>query len=395
VGATAITADGVGKRFQLHHKRATSLKERLLLTRTSSSEDFWALRDVNLSVGQGETVGLIGPNGSGKSTLLKVLAGILTPTTGSVEVRGRIASLLELGAGFSGELTGRENVYLNASILGLTRREIDRQFDSIVDFAELEPFIDNQVKHYSSGMYVRLGFAVAAHVDPDVLLVDEVLAVGDEAFAAKCLAKVAEFQAQGRTILFVTHGLDQISQVCNRAVVLNQGRMLFDGEPADAVSKLRAFLGTSEDPAAGLGSDGLLEILDARVVDPATGGEQLDFDVGDKLAIDVAVRGRAEAPAADVRLVVTGPADYPLFLMEAPGVVPAGGADHTVRFFLPAFPYLQGLFSLSVALIRSGAKDVLDARRFSERIRVYGPATHGFQLVDFEVELLGEPQDRP
>jgi ABC-2 type transport system ATP-binding protein len=394
VGGEAITARGVGKRFQLHHKRATSLKERLLLARSSSSEDFWALRDVDLTVGQAETVGLIGPNGSGKSTLLKVLAGILAPTTGEVEVRGRIASLLELGAGFSGELTGRENVYLNASILGLTRREIDRQFDSIVDFAELEPFIDNQVKHYSSGMYVRLGFAVAAHVDPDVLLVDEVLAVGDEAFAAKCLAKVAEFQAQGRTILFVTHGLDQVSQVCDRAVVLNQGRLLFDGEPAEAVSKLRAFLGTSEDPAAGLGGDGLLEIVDAHVIDPAGGGEQLDFHVGDKLAIDVLVKGRPEAPAADLRLVVTGPADYPMFLMESPrGVVPAGGAGHVVRFLIPAFPSLQGLFSLSVALIRSGGKDVLDARRFSERIRVYGPATHGFQLVDFETELL-EPEDR-
>jgi ABC-2 type transport system ATP-binding protein len=395
VGGETITARGVSKRFQLHHKRATSLKERLLLARSSSSEDFWALRDVDLTVGQGQTVGLIGPNGSGKSTLLKVLAGILAPTSGEVEVRGRIASLLELGAGFSGELTGRENVYLNASILGLTRREIDRQFDSIVDFAELEPFIDNQVKHYSSGMYVRLGFAVAAHVDPDVLLVDEVLAVGDEAFAAKCLAKVAEFQAQGRTILFVTHGLDQVSQVCDRAVVLNQGRVLFDGEPADAVSKLRAFLGTSEDPAAGLGGSGLLEIVDAQVIDPASGGVQLDFDVGDKLAIDVAVKGRAEAPAADLRLVVTGPADYPMFVMESPGVVPAGGAARTVRFFIPAFPYLQGLFSLSVALIRAGSKEVLDARRFGERIRVYGPATHGFQLVDFETELLSEPEERP
>jgi ABC-2 type transport system ATP-binding protein len=395
VGGEAITARGVGKRFQLHHKRATSLKERLLLARSSSSEDFWALRDVDLTVGQAETVGLIGPNGSGKSTLLKVLAGILAPTRGEVEVRGRIASLLELGAGFSGELTGRENIYLNASILGLTRREIDRQFDSIVDFAELEPFIDNQVKHYSSGMYVRLGFAVAAHVDPDVLLVDEVLAVGDEAFAAKCLAKVAEFQAKGRTILFVTHGLDQVSQVCDRAVVLNQGRVLFDGEPAEAVSKLRAFLGTSEDPAAGLGGDGLLEIVDAHVIDPAGGGEQLDFHVGDKLAIDVLVKGRPEAPAAGLRLVVTGPADYPMFLMESPpGVVPAGGAAHVVRFLIPAFPSLQGLFSLSVALVRAGSKDVLDARRFGERIRVYGPATHGFQLVDFETELL-EPEDRP
>src|SRR4029453_19299615 len=156
----------------------------------------------------------------------------------------------------------------------------------------------NQVKHYSSGMYVRLGFAVAAHVDPDVLLVDEVLAVGDEAFAAKCLAKVAEFQAQGRTILFVTHGLDQVSQVCDRAVVLNQGRVLFDGEPAEAVSKLRAFLGTSEDPAAGLGGDGLLESVGALAIDRVVGGEPAIFHLGDKLALDVLAKGRPGAPPA-------------------------------------------------------------------------------------------------
>jgi ABC-2 type transport system ATP-binding protein len=387
----AITAHGVSKKFQLHHKRATSVKERLLLARKTVSEDFWALRDIDLDIAQGETVGLIGPNGSGKSTLLKVLAGILAATTGTVAVRGRIASLLELGAGFNGELTGRENVYLNASILGLTRREIDRQFDAIVAFSELEPFIDNQVKHYSSGMYVRLGFAVAVHVDPDILLVDEVLAVGDEAFAAKCLQRVAEFQQEGRTILFVTHGLDLIARVCNRAVVLNHGRMLYEGEPAEAVGRLRAFLSTAEDQSGGSIGTGPLAIGDARVVDPATGKEQLDFYVGDKLAVEVDVDRLPGAPSADLRVVVLGPADYPMFVMEGkPGVVSAGSGRCTVRFTVPSFPSLQGLFSLSVALLRSGTKEMLDARRFVERIRVFGPATHGFQLVDFESELLAE-----
>ena len=253
MGSPTIVADGVGKRFLLHHKRATSLKERLLLHRQSSAEGFWALRDVDLEIGAGQTVGLIGPNGSGKSTLLKVLSGILAPTTGTVAVRGRIASLLELGAGFNGELTGRENVYLNAAILGLRRRETERHFDEIVAFAELEPFIDNQVKHYSSGQYVRLGFAVAVHVSPDILLVDEVLAVGDESFQRKCLNKISEFQQRGCTILFVTHALDLIPRICSRGVVLDHGRVLHDGDPVEAAERLRSLLGTGADQSGGAG----------------------------------------------------------------------------------------------------------------------------------------------
>jgi len=371
--------------------RATSLKERLLLTRKTVSEDFWALRDIDLEIGHGETVGLIGPNGSGKSTLLKVLAGILAPTTGTVEVHGRVASLLELGAGFSGELTGRENIYLNASILGLSRREIDRSFDAIVAFSELEPFIDNQVKHYSSGMYVRLGFAVAAHVDPDVLLVDEVLAVGDEAFAAKCLARVAEFQQQGKTILFVTHGLDMIARICNRAAVLNQGRMLYEGDPEEAVERLRAFMGTAENQEDGLVGSGLLEIVDARVLDPRTGQASRDFRVGDELVVEVDVKGLPEAPAAGVRVMVTGWADYWMYLMETPSdLVPPGGASRTVRFRVPSLPNMQRVFSFSVALLKTDTKDVLDARRFGDQFQVQGPAEVGLSKVDYEYELVAE-----
>jgi ABC-2 type transport system ATP-binding protein len=388
VSEAVIGAQGVSKKFQLHHMRATSLKERLLLARKTVSEDFWALRDIDLEVGRGETVGLIGPNGSGKSTLLKVLAGILAPTTGTVEVHGRVASLLELGAGFSGELTGRENIYLNASILGLSKREIDRNFDAIVAFSELEPFIDNQVKHYSSGMYVRLGFAVAVHVDPDILLVDEVLAVGDEAFANKCLARVAEFQQQGKTILFVTHGLDLIAQICNRAVVLNHGRMLYEGDPAEAVERLRAFMGTAENQEDGLVGSGLLEIVDARVLDPRTGQPSRDFRVGDELVLEVDVKGLPEAPAAGVRLMVTGWADYWMYLMETPpDLLPAGGSSRTVRFRVPSLPNMQRVFSFSVALLKAGTKDVLDARRFGDQFQVHGPAEVGLAKVDYTYEL--------
>ena len=182
--------------------------------------------NVNFEIAEGQTVGILGRNGSGKSTLLKCVSGILQPTEGKVVVRGSLAALLELGAGFQPELSGRENIYLNASLLGLSTKEVDRRFDEIVAFAELEQFIDNQVKYYSSGMYVRLGFAVAVNVDPDILVIDEVLAVGDEDFSRKCMARIKEFQDDGRTIVFVTHSSDLVRQICDFAVVLNSGDMI-------------------------------------------------------------------------------------------------------------------------------------------------------------------------
>src|SRR4051812_23300256 len=192
--SAAVEIDGVSKRFRLHHEKYTSLKERFVHFGRVASEDFWALRDISLEVEPGTTIGLMGHNGSGKSTLLKCIGGILQPTSGEIRSKGRLAALLELGAGFHPELSGRENVFLNASLLGMARRDIEKRFDEIVAFAELEQFIDNQVKHYSSGMYVRLGFAVAVNMDPDILLVDEVLAVGDELFQRKCIDRVKQFQ---------------------------------------------------------------------------------------------------------------------------------------------------------------------------------------------------------
>ncbi len=238
----AIEIQSVGKRFRLRHNK--SVKERVLAFARSSNgreqpQAFWALREVDLQVPPGTTIGLLGHNGSGKSTLLKCIAGILSPTEGTIAVAGRVAALLELGAGFQPDLTGRENVFLNGSILGLTKREIAKRFDEIVGFAELEQFIDTQVKHYSSGMFVRLGFAVAVNVEPDVLLIDEVLAVGDEAFQRKCIERVREFQRQGRTIVLVTHDPDQVEQVCDRAVVLDHGRLIGDGPPRESIRRFR------------------------------------------------------------------------------------------------------------------------------------------------------------
>ncbi|MGY1708227.1 ABC transporter ATP-binding protein [Geodermatophilus sp. SYSU D00758] len=236
---TVISVENVSKRFRINSNK--SLKEMVVNRRTtrSNTADFWALRDVSFDVTAGTTLGLIGHNGSGKSTLLKVVGGILTPTEGSVRRRGRMAALLELGAGFHGDLTGRENVYLNAAILGLSRQQTDRYFDDIVAFSGIEKFIDTQVKFYSSGMYVRLAFSVAIHVDPEILLIDEVLAVGDEAFQRKCLDKIKTFQREGRTIVFVTHGLDLVRELCDRVVLLDHGRMVVDGDPVEAVRIIR------------------------------------------------------------------------------------------------------------------------------------------------------------
>ncbi len=245
----AIVAEGISKKFRLSQSR-TSIKHRIARRgRHGEHQDFWALHPIDVHVEQGETVGILGHNGSGKSTLLKCIAGILTPTTGSVQVRGRVASLLELGAGFHPDLTGRENVFINAAFLGISKREIARRFDEIVAFAELESFIDQQVKYYSSGMFVRLGFAVAINVDPDILLVDEVLAVGDEAFQQKCMDRVTEFQRDGRTILFVTHGADQVRRICTRALVLDHGQLVANASPGEAIRVFREHLhGTMTGP---------------------------------------------------------------------------------------------------------------------------------------------------
>ena len=221
----AVVAEDVSKRFRLYHERNQSLKAALMRKRRAVVEEFWALKDVSLEVPEGSTFGIIGENGSGKSTLMKCMAKILRPDSGKVNVTGKVSALLELGAGFHPELSGRENVYLNGSILGISQREISRRFDDIVEFAGLGQFIDQPVKNYSSGMYVRLGFSVAINVDPDVLLVDEVLAVGDEAFQRKCGEKFAELRKAGKTIVLVSHGMVVVHNLCDRVAWLDHGHV--------------------------------------------------------------------------------------------------------------------------------------------------------------------------
>ena len=200
-------------------------------------EAFWALKDINLTINRGDVVGIIGKNGSGKSTMLKVLSRIIEPTTGSITMQGRVASLLEVGTGFHPELTGRENIYFNGSILGMSRKEINSKFHDIVEFSEIEKFLDTPVKFYSSGMYVRLAFSVAAHLDPDVLIVDEVLAVGDASFQKKSLGKMKDVAKQGRTVLFVSHSMQAVSQLCNKGMYLKDGQMQYIGEIDEVISK--------------------------------------------------------------------------------------------------------------------------------------------------------------
>lgn len=235
-----VRVSDISKRFVI--RKDKSLKERLVNLGRSNrhKEDFHALRGVNFEVRAGETVGLAGVNGSGKSTMLKLIGGILQPSSGVVERRGQVAALLELGAGFHPDLTGRENVYLNGAILGLSQAQIDEYFDDIIEFSEIGEFIDTQVKFYSSGMYVRLAFAISVHVNPDILLVDEVLAVGDQPFQEKCMARIRQFQKEGRTILFVSHNANQIRGVCDRVIVLKHGEVTFDGPTEDGLKALEA-----------------------------------------------------------------------------------------------------------------------------------------------------------
>ena len=230
----AVVVEGVSKRFRMYGERTRSLKQAVLQRRRATFEEFWALQDVSFEIPRGSTFGLIGENGSGKSTLLKCVARILRPDTGEIATHGRVAALLELGSGFHPELSGRENVYLNGSILGLSKREIDKRLDEIVDFAGVEAFIDQPVKNYSSGMYVRLGFSVAINVDPDILLVDEVLAVGDASFQQKCMEKFADYRRAGRTVVVVSHAMGQLRNFCDQAAWLEHGRLQAVG-PAGAV----------------------------------------------------------------------------------------------------------------------------------------------------------------
>ena len=374
-GPDVIRVEGVSKRFVI--RKDNSLKERLVtLGRLGRRhrEEFWALRDVDLAIPAGTTVGLIGHNGSGKSTLLKVVGGIIGPTSGTVANRGRIAALLELGAGFHPDLTGRENVYLNASILGMSRKETDARFDEIHQFSGIGEFIDSQVKFYSSGMYVRLAFAVAVHTDPDILLVDEVLAVGDEAFQRKCLDTIRRFQSEGRTIVLVSHSLGQIQEFCDRAILLNRGRVEFSGEPTEAVRRFRGILEerrAEEETQDEHDARSSATIISTRVLD-AGGAPCSSFNTGDDLQVVVEVEHDTGIDDWVIGLRFDNTLGQPLFGTATSTLEydhePLVGRK-TVTFTLRDIAFGSGRYSINVSLMDSiqHLHDVPQAASFEVR----------------------------
>ncbi len=239
---SVVVAAALSKQHRLYRRPMDRLRQWVARGRRQYFDEIWALNHVSFDVAAGESVGIVGRNGSGKSTLLQIVAGILPPSGGQVTVKGRIAALLELGAGFNGDFTGRDNVVMNAAVIGLTREEIDARMDDIIAFADIGPFIDHPVKTYSSGMYVRLAFALAVSVDPDILIVDEALAVGDEVFQNKCYGRIADYQSKGGTLLFVSHSPQMVTQFCQRALLLDQGELLMDGLPRDVISAYRRYI---------------------------------------------------------------------------------------------------------------------------------------------------------
>jgi ABC-2 type transport system ATP-binding protein len=343
---TVIDVQGISKQFKIHHERNQSLKERLLHPRTGSTEVFNALKDVNFSVGQGEALGIVGHNGSGKSTLLKCICGVLKPTAGEIRLRGSLAALLELGAGFQTELSGRDNVYLYGSMLGFSRKMVDGIFDDVVAFSEIENFIDTQVKFYSSGMYVRLAFAVAVNVDPDILVVDEVLAVGDERFQAKCVDRIQKFKDEGRTILLVTHNADQVRALCDRAIVLDSGDMIADGPTQES---LRIFREHLMEDAIEHDSARLQESISIDSVSTPSGSFEVKSGMG--LHFDVTVSSRSAYSGNFVMELFTrggllvsrsDAQGSPINLLPGHNVI---GID------LAQIPLLDGVYDLNVGIV--------------------------------------------
>jgi ABC-type polysaccharide/polyol phosphate transport system ATPase subunit len=405
VTAGRIVVDRVSRTFRVYPKAQRTLKDLFVSRGRTEAREVQALRDVSLTVEPGEAVGLVGRNGSGKSTLLRLISRIILPTSGRIETGGRIASLLELGAGFHPDFTGRENVYLNGSIHGLSRARVREVMDEIVSFAELERFIDLPVRTYSSGMFMRLGFSVAAHIRADVLLLDEVFAVGDEQFQRKCFGKIAEFKNRGGTIVFVSHDAQAVERLCDRAVLLRQGEVAFDGATHDAIAAYRRLLGTEASPEeleAGLREwgTGAARIVAASLVD-ADGDERLQFAAGEPAVVRLLVDSDAGITPPSVRLelrddggLVLGTVVHDTAELGWNG----GGGRCELRFRLDRLPLADGRFHLRVGLVDAASGAPLHALDDALRFFVFpsGGET-GAVLLDGEwsMQEIAEPAPTP
>lgn len=349
-----IVLDNVGKCYQIYDKPRDRLLQMFWRQRRQLYREFWALRDLDMQVRRGEVVGIVGANGAGKSTLLQLICGTLTPTCGQLQVNGRVAALLELGAGFNPEFTGRENVFLSGAVMGMTHAEIAARFDDIVVFSGIAPFIDQPVKTYSSGMYVRLAFAVAIHVDPDILVIDEALSVGDGEFARKSFDRIMALKEAGKTILFCSHALYQVEALCNRAIWLDRGRVSAEGDPASVIVAYNAFLDMAEKtvPAASdevvvSGPRGRATIERVTVLADGVEGTELAILSGEtELCIQLCFRSDPALSCPSVAVMLTDLASRPIASAGThnDGIVLerdlSGAGQANVVF--PALPLLKG-----------------------------------------------------
>jgi ABC-type polysaccharide/polyol phosphate transport system ATPase subunit len=352
VQAGEIRARGLGRVFKIRLSQTRSLKETILRRQLPRTRELWALRDVDLDIHRGETFGIVGPNGSGKSTLLKLIAGIFAPSTGRLEVAGRVGSLIEIGAGFHPEFTGVENVYLNAAIYGLKRSYVDEHLDEIIEFAELEAFKDVPVRTYSSGMYMRLGFSVAMHIQPDLLLLDEILAVGDEAFQQKCFGRIGDFKRAGGTIVFVSHDPGAVERLCDRAIALDRGRVLEAGPAGEVVRAYHRRLVSAPAEAAARrdgAAGGRCRVHEVRAVG-VDGASRDRFTEGEPMALEVWLYSEAGVDGASVTVGIRDADGRPVGSQTLEEVLLRPERLERLRLNFPGLPMREGRFFVDVGV---------------------------------------------
>ncbi len=396
----AIQIKNVSKRFRVYHQRNTSLKQALVDRQRGRFEEFWAVSDVSVDVPEGESLGIIGENGSGKSTLLKCVAGILIQDKGTIAVQGRLASLLEVGAGFHPDFTGRENIYLNGAILGLPRKYITTILDDIVSFAELEQFIDNPVKTYSSGMYMRLGFAIAVNLDPDIMLIDEVLAVGDEAFQRRCMERINAIRADGRTLVFVSHALESVRAICDRCLWLDHGAARMLGGVDSVVAAYLAEVNRREAAE--------LEVTEIAEVDTSPGrmgvritaidfsgpdGPTTVLNTGDPLTISVGYEAPEPLRGARFSITFLRGDGAPILTVPTDDLETGDAAlprEGVVRLALPGVPFLEGFYSVTVDIT-----EIATGQHYKRLERVRPFRVHSADHREVGMALLGHTWELP